>query len=55
MTKFVRIVLHKISNNLFGRSAQIGQNIWDIIQKTYRGSVVRVPDDIFAEPINVQW
>ena len=31
----------QIPHNLFGRSAQIGQNIWDIIEKSpYRASVV---------------
>ena len=45
VTKFVRIVIPKIAqipHNLFARSAQIGQNSRDIIEKSpYWVSVVR--------------
>ena len=60
-TKFVRIALPKIPQiprSLFGRSSQIGQKIWDMIEKTLIGrpySMFKLNKAPFSAPLKISF
>ena len=57
-TKFVRIALPQIPRSLFGRSSQIEQKIWDMVEKTLIGrpySVFKQNKAPFSAPLKISF